>query len=199
VVAQAKLLASQLQTGLRNQAAIDQATGILMSRLGCSADQALDQLRQMRQTEDETLRTIALRIVEDAVSTSTRRQRGRSNSGSARSDLSLTLGHRDTTHAVLIAGGMLTSATADVLTKVLKHHLDSGHRYVQLDVSKLLSCNRDGVLAIVDAHHAFIAAEGTLVLAGARTPLRQQLRMLGVDKILFLARARRGPEGRWPT
>jgi anti-anti-sigma regulatory factor/GAF domain-containing protein len=200
VLAKAKLLAAQLQLVLTNQAAIDQATGVLMSRLGCTADQARDQLRQMRQTEEETLHTIALRIVEDAVKTPTKRLRGQPISfGSARSDLTLSVGQRDTTHAVLTAGGMLTSVTANVLTKALKHHLESGHRYVQLDVSKLLSCDRDGVLAIVDAHHAFIAAEGTLVLAGARTPLRQLLRLLGVDTVLFLARTRRGTAIRWPT
>ncbi|MEP7179161.1 MAG: GAF domain-containing protein [Pseudonocardiales bacterium] len=200
VVAQANLLASQLQIGLTNQAAIDQATGILMSRLGCSADQALNQLRQTGQSENETLHATALRIVEGAVNTSTKRLRSQPVPiGSTRSDLSLSVGHRDTTHAVLLAGGMLTSVTADVLTKVLRHHLESGHRYVQLDVSKLLSCDRDGALAIVDAHHAFIAAGGTLVLAGARTPLRQLLRLLGFDKVLFLARARRGNAVRWPT
>jgi GAF domain-containing protein len=200
LLAKTKLLATQLQIVLTNQAEIDQATGILMSRLGCSADQALDQLRQMRQSQDETLHTIAVRIVEDAVAAPTKRLRGQPISfGSVRSDLTLTVGHRDTTHAVLVVGGMLTATTMDVLTKVLKHHLESGHRYLQLDVSKLLSCDRDGVLAIVDAHHAFIAAEGTLVLAGVRTPLRQLMRLLAVDNVLFLARTRRGTTGRWPT
>jgi anti-anti-sigma regulatory factor len=200
VLAEAKLLAGQLQVGLTHQAAIDQATGILMSRLGCSADQAFDQLRLSRNTEDESLHTIALCIVEGAANASAKDLRGQPGTlGSARSDLSLTLGHRDTTHAVVVAGGMLTSVTAEVLTKVLRHHLESGHRYVQLDVTKLLSCDRDGVLAIVDAHHAFIAAEGTLVLAGARTSLRQLLRLLGADNVLFLARARRGSTGRWST
>jgi anti-anti-sigma regulatory factor len=199
VLAKAKRLATQLHTGLVHQAAIDQATGVLMSRLGCGADEALDQLRQTRQTEAETLHTAALRIVEGAVNASTKRLRGQPISfGSARSDLTLTVGHRDATHTVLTAGGMLTSVTADVLTKVLKHHLESGHRYVQLDVSRL-SCDRDGVLAIVAAHHAFIAAKGTLVLTGVRTPQRQLMRLLGVDGVLFLARARRATAGRWPT
>jgi anti-anti-sigma regulatory factor len=83
--------------------------------------------------------------------------------------------------------------------KALKHHLEAGHRYVQLDVTKLLSCDRDGVLAIVEAHHAFIAADGTLVLAGVRTPLRQLFRLLGVDSVLFLTRTRRAAADRWPT
>jgi anti-anti-sigma regulatory factor len=199
VLAQAKLLAAQLQISLAHQATIDQATGVLMTRLACTAEHAREQLLQTRQSEAETLHTIALRIVEGAMNTPTRLRGQPISFGSARSDLTLSVGHRDATHAVLIAGGMLSSVTADVLTKVLKHHLESGHRYVQLDVSKLLSCDRDGVLAIVAAHHAFIAADGTLVLTGARTPLRQLLRLLDVDSVLFLARTRRSSAGRWPT
>jgi anti-anti-sigma regulatory factor len=200
VLTQAKLLASQLQVSLQNQEVIDQAIGVLMSRLGCTPDVALEQLRLIKQTEDETLNTIALRIVEDAVKAPPNRLRGRAVSGgSARSDLRLTVGHQDSTHVVLAAGGTLTSATTQALTKVLKQQLESGRRYVHLDVSKLLSCDRDGVFAIVEAHHAFLAAEGTLVLAGARTPLRQLLHLLSVDSILFLARARQGQADRWPT
>lgn len=50
---QTKRLATQLQVALTNQAAIDQACGILMSRLGCSAAQALDHLRDASQTQEE--------------------------------------------------------------------------------------------------------------------------------------------------
>jgi anti-anti-sigma regulatory factor len=200
VLAQAKLLAEQLQLAVANQAVIDRATGIVMSRLACSPDQALEQLRQSRQTEDETLHTLALRIVEGALNTPTKRPRGRPVSyGSARSDLNLAVWYRDTTHSILTAAGMLTPGTADVLTRALKHQLESGHRYVHLDVSELLACDRDGALAIVEAHHAFLAADGTLVLAGAGTALRQLLHLLGVDTVLFLARARRGQAERRPT
>jgi anti-anti-sigma regulatory factor len=194
VLAEAKLLAGQLQIGLTNQAVIDRATGIVMSRLGCSPDQALEQLRQSRQTEDETLHTLALRIVEGALNTPTKRPPGRPAShGSTRTDLILAVGYRDTTHSLVTAAGMLTGQTAHLLTRALKHQLESGHRYVHLDVSKLLACDRDGMQTILEAHHAFLAADGTLVLAGARTALRQ---LLGVDTVLFLARARRAQADR---
>jgi anti-anti-sigma regulatory factor len=200
VLAQARLLAKQLQLAVANQAVIDQATGIVMSRLGCNPDQALQQLRRTRQTKDETLNTIALRIVEGALNTPTKRRRGRSAAyGSARSELNLAVRYQDATHSILTAGGMLTGATADVLTTALKHQLESGHRYVHLDLSTLLGCDRDGVLAIVQAHHAFLAADGTLVLAEASTALRQLLHVLGVDTVLFLARTRRAQADRRPT
>lgn len=67
VLAQTKRLAKQLQIALTNRAAIDQATGILMSRFGCSADEALDRLAQMSRAEGEKLHTVAGRVVEGAV------------------------------------------------------------------------------------------------------------------------------------
>jgi len=67
VLAQAKRLATQLQSALTNRAAIDHAIGILMSRFGCGPDEASRRLRVMSQAEDQRLYTVALRIVADAV------------------------------------------------------------------------------------------------------------------------------------
>jgi GAF domain-containing protein len=67
VIAQTRRIATHLQVALSNQAAIDQAIGILMSRFGCSPDDAIDQLHQMSQSQDENLHAIASRIVEGAV------------------------------------------------------------------------------------------------------------------------------------
>lgn len=167
VLSQARLLATQLQVALTNQAAIDQAVGILMSRLGCTPGEALDQLGETSDVEGQKLHVIASRIVDDALSPTTKRLRGHPKiPTSARGDLHLGLGYQDATRTVLTAGGMLSTATTDVLSRALKHRLESGHRYVQLDVSKLLSCDRDGALSLVDAHHAFIDAKGALVLVG---------------------------------
>jgi len=200
VLSQARLLATQLQVALTNQAAIDHAVGILMSRLGCTPGEALDQLGETSDVEGQKLHVIASRIVDDALSPTTKRLRGHPKMPtSARGDLHLGLGYQDATRAVLKAAGMLSTATTDVLSRALKHRLESGHRYVQLDVSKLLSCDRDGALSLVDAHHAFIDAKGALVLVGARTTLRQLFRLLGVDTVLFLARGTGGRPDRWAT
>lgn len=66
VLAQTKRLATHVHLALTNQTTIDQATGILMSRRGCTPDEAFEQLRHMSQTENEKLVTIASRIVADA-------------------------------------------------------------------------------------------------------------------------------------
>ncbi|MEP7019911.1 MAG: GAF and ANTAR domain-containing protein [Pseudonocardiales bacterium] len=67
MLARAKRLATQLQLALANQATIDQAIGILMSRTGRNPDQAMEQLTKVSEAQDETLYTAALHIVEDAV------------------------------------------------------------------------------------------------------------------------------------
>lgn len=67
VLAHAKRLAIQLQTALTHRAVIDQAKGILISRIGCSPEEAFDRLRGMSQSENQKLHTVAQRVVEEAM------------------------------------------------------------------------------------------------------------------------------------
>jgi GAF domain-containing protein len=67
VLAQARRLATQLQVALTTRAVIDQARGILMSRVGCSSDEAFDRLRDMSETKDQKLHTVAQRVVDEAL------------------------------------------------------------------------------------------------------------------------------------
>jgi GAF domain-containing protein len=64
---QARTLAAQLKAALVSRPVIDQALGILMSRTGCSADEAFDKLRVMSQAENRRVALIAQQIVEEAV------------------------------------------------------------------------------------------------------------------------------------
>lgn len=66
-LAQARRLAAQLQSALTGRATIDQALGILMSRAGCTADEAFDRLRTMSQTDHVKLVQVARGIVDDAI------------------------------------------------------------------------------------------------------------------------------------
>jgi len=77
VLAQAHRLTAQLQAALPHRAIIDQALGIVMSRAGCSEQEAFDRLRRMSQTENAKVRDAAERIVTDAV----RRARARYAAG----------------------------------------------------------------------------------------------------------------------
>ena len=60
---QAQRLTSNLQAALVSRAVIDQAIGILMSRTGCSADQAFEKLRAVSQRKNLKLSDIAQDIV----------------------------------------------------------------------------------------------------------------------------------------
>lgn len=66
-LSQAQRLAKQLQAALLSRAVIDQAIGILMSRIGCSADKAFDKLRMLSQSENWKLTAVAGQIVDEAV------------------------------------------------------------------------------------------------------------------------------------
>lgn len=56
-------LAQQLQSALESRAVIEQAKGVIMSNMGCTADEAFDLLRQQSQAENVKLRDVAAEIV----------------------------------------------------------------------------------------------------------------------------------------
>ncbi len=67
VLAQAKRLSAQLQVALTTRSTIDQAMGILMSRVGCDPDEAFERLRQISQSENQKLHTVAHNILDEAI------------------------------------------------------------------------------------------------------------------------------------
>jgi GAF domain-containing protein len=67
VLAQAKRLATQLQAALTSRTIIDQAKGILISRIGCTAEEAFDRLRQRSQSENQKVHTVAQSVVDEAM------------------------------------------------------------------------------------------------------------------------------------
>lgn len=67
VLAQAQRLAANLQAALLSRAVIDQALGIVMSRVGCTADEAFERLRNRSQSEHVKLAVVAQSVVDAAV------------------------------------------------------------------------------------------------------------------------------------
>lgn len=67
VLSQARRLATQLQATLNGRAVIDRAVGIIMSRSGGTAEQALAKLRRSSQKDHMELSALAERIVDEAV------------------------------------------------------------------------------------------------------------------------------------
>lgn len=66
-LAHARRLAAQLETALVSRAAIDQAMGIVMSRVGCDPDEAFERLRQRSQSENVKVAVIAQTIRDEAI------------------------------------------------------------------------------------------------------------------------------------
>jgi GAF domain-containing protein len=67
VLAQTQRLASRLQSALETRGVIDRAVGILMSRSGGTAEEALERLRALSQHEHHKLPLIARQIIDEAV------------------------------------------------------------------------------------------------------------------------------------
>jgi AmiR/NasT family two-component response regulator len=67
VLTQIQRLAAQLQSALQTRGVIDRAAGILMSRTGGTAGEAMARLRAVSQNEHQQLEVVAGQIVEEAV------------------------------------------------------------------------------------------------------------------------------------
>ncbi|HEV7209775.1 MAG TPA: GAF and ANTAR domain-containing protein [Mycobacteriales bacterium] len=67
VLAQSQALVAQLHQALTSRAVIDQALGIVMSRTGASAEEALNRLRAISQSESIKLADVAAQILAEAV------------------------------------------------------------------------------------------------------------------------------------
>ncbi len=67
ILAQTRRLAVTLQAALNSQAVIDQAVGIMRSRSGISADEAMARLRQHSEQEHMKVKAVAASIVREAV------------------------------------------------------------------------------------------------------------------------------------
>ena len=63
-VTEARKLAEDLKRAMDSRAVIDQARGVLMARLGISAEQALDELSRQSQNTNVKLRVVAARLLE---------------------------------------------------------------------------------------------------------------------------------------
>jgi GAF domain-containing protein len=64
VLASSTRLAQQMQEAMRSRATIEQAKGILMARLGCTADEAFGYLSRQSQQVNRKLHEIAAELVE---------------------------------------------------------------------------------------------------------------------------------------
>lgn len=75
VLASTRERTEHLQQALANRAVIDQAIGIIRSRTGASADEAIERLKRMSQSENVKLVVLAGQLVDEAVRRANARRR----------------------------------------------------------------------------------------------------------------------------
>lgn len=73
ILSQTQRLARQLQAALEEQQVVERAIGIMLSRTGGTAEEALDRLRRTSQSEHRKLPVVAQALVDEAVRRATRR------------------------------------------------------------------------------------------------------------------------------
>jgi anti-anti-sigma factor len=101
--------------------------------------------------------------------------------------LTLTVTKSDDFRANVRLAGDLDLASARLLCAALEHELDSGRRYLRLDLSGLSFIDSAGVAALVDALWAFLERRGTVIILGISARARLLLELTATDSILFVA------------
>jgi anti-sigma B factor antagonist len=101
--------------------------------------------------------------------------------------LTLTVTKSDALRANVRLAGDLDLASARLLTAALEHEIDSGRRYLRLDLSGVGFLDSAGVEALVAAHWMFLERRGTLILLGLTRTARRLVELTGTDRILLIA------------
>jgi len=101
--------------------------------------------------------------------------------------LTLTVTKSDALRANVRLAGDLDLASSGVLSAALEHELDSGRRYVRVDLSGLGFIDCTGIEALLEAHWMFLNRRGTLILLGLTRSARRLFELTGVDSVLLIA------------
>lgn len=100
--------------------------------------------------------------------------------------LQVTAVQTDSARATVQLHGEVDLANAELVTAVLDNQLALGHRYLRLDLSGVSFLDCTGLSALVHAHNQFLAARGTLVLAGVGARIARILSLTHLDEALFM-------------
>jgi anti-anti-sigma factor len=93
----------------------------------------------------------------------------------------------DRLRALVKVTGELDISTAAPLWAVLQGHVDSGRRFLRLDVSGVTFLDATALSGITKVHRDLLGRRGTLVITGVRSLVARVLRMTGLDEVLFVS------------
>jgi anti-anti-sigma factor len=100
--------------------------------------------------------------------------------------LSVTVLRTDRSRAWLRAVGELDMTGARVLSEALSQQRELGRRYVRIDLSDIAFLDSAGMRALAVEHASFLLRRGTLIISGLSSRARRLLRLVGLDRELFL-------------
>jgi anti-anti-sigma factor len=86
--------------------------------------------------------------------------------------------------AQLSLSGEMDLSNADLLTAVVAHHLQQGHRELHVDLADLSFLDGSGLGALVNARNQCLAAQGTLTLTAVSPQVRRILDITNLDEVL---------------
>jgi anti-anti-sigma factor len=93
----------------------------------------------------------------------------------------------DRLRALVKVSGDLDLTTAAPLWAVLHSHVDSGRRFVRLDVSEVTFLDASALTGITAVHRELLRRRGTLVITGVRSLVARVLRVTGLEDVLFVS------------
>ena len=93
----------------------------------------------------------------------------------------------DASQPELRLAGELDAASAPLLGACLEHHLDLGRQFVRADLSGLAFVDTSGLEVLTEAHQAFSAGRGTLILTGLNARTRRLVHLVGLDPVPLIA------------
>src|SRR4051794_40665158 len=93
----------------------------------------------------------------------------------------------DRLRALIKVTGELDLSTAAPLWAVLQGHVESGRRFLRLDVSEVTFLDPTALSGITQVHRELLRRRGTLVITGVRSLVARVLGMTGLDEVLFVS------------
>ena len=93
----------------------------------------------------------------------------------------------DRLRALIKVTGELDLRTAAPLWAVLQGHVNSGRRFLRLDVSGVTFLDATALTGITSIHRELLHRRGTLVITGVRSLVARVLRVTGLDTVLFVS------------
>jgi anti-anti-sigma factor len=93
----------------------------------------------------------------------------------------------DRLRALIKVSGELDLATAAPLWAVLRSHVDTGRRFLRLDMSGVTFLDATALTGITAVHRDLLRRRGTLVITGVRSLVARVLRVTGLEDVLFVS------------